>query len=112
MESNGTTTKQKEQSSEHNSTEKKNGYNETSSLVSRRPIEGTPFTMIRQTMDNDKNQYFIIMGDHRLTEPSNTEEFQLQLLTLDKWKIIVNVIAVVVEKTLQLKQQPYETESL
>jgi len=97
-------------------------------LHERRQIEGTPFTLIKQTMDNDKEKYFIVMGDHRLTEPTPSEEEALNKLVTDYWKIIVNVIAVVTDITIKeadkYKQQlqttvdvtnalkPYETESL
>lgn len=92
-----------------------NTTNETpgnnSNLVERKPIEGTPFTIIKQTMDNDKPLYFLVMGDHRLTEPTRTEEETLEKIITEHWKIITTVVAIIVEKTLEIKK-PYELESL
>lgn len=103
----------------------------STSLTERKKIEGTPFTMIKTPMDDVEgiynDEYFIVMGDHRITEPTNTEKEQLDKLVKDYWLIVLNVIAIVVEKykyiegvaNLQTAQQnsdsltkKYETESL
>ncbi len=77
-------------------------------LIERKEIEGTPFTMIRQEIVENKPEWFIVMGNHRLTEPTTSEETQLEKLVNDYWKIVVNVIAIVIEKYNQTKTQEYE----
>lgn len=77
---------------------------QNNNLVERKPIEGTPFTIIKQIMDNDKPVYFLVMGDHRLTEPTQTEEQTLDKILTEHWKIITTVVAIIVEKTLELKK--------
>lgn len=62
-------------------------------------------------MDNDKPLYFLVMGDHRLTEPTPTEEETVEKIITEHWKIITTVVAIIVEKTLEIKK-PYELESL
>lgn len=91
-----------------------NNYNsnENKQLAQRKIIEGTPFYVVKQTMDNDKNQYFMIMGDYRLTEPTETEKETLEKLITEHWNIIANIVAITTEKMLWMQQQPYETESL
>lgn len=81
-------------------------------LIERKQIEGTPFTMIKQVMDNDKTKYFLVMGDHRLTEPTYNEEETLQKLLTEQWLITTNVIAIITDKMLEQQKTPYETEAL
>lgn len=70
---------------------------ENSSLIETEEITGTPFHIV-----TDKQQeqpiYFLVMGDYRLTEPTESREKTLERLFEDHWKIIVTVIAIVVEK--------------
>lgn len=92
-------------------------------LIQRKIIEGSPFYVVKQIMDNNKEQYFMIMGDYRLTEPTETEKETLDKLITEHWNIIVNIIAIACDKMLQQKiideaeqlksnVTPYETESL
>lgn len=79
-------------------------------LAQRKKIEGTPFYIIKQTTDHDNDKYFLIMGDYRLTEPTETEEETTQKLKTEHWNIVCNIIAITTEKFLKLT--PYETEAL
>jgi len=91
----------------------KDGKNTSpNNLIERKQIEGTPFTMIKQVMDNDKDKYFIVMGDHRLTEPTTDEDQQLLKLLTEKWKIIVNLIAIVTDKMMAIKRNKIIDESI
>lgn len=91
-------------------------------LNARKQIEGTPFTIIRQYIDHDplsvdtRYKYFLVMGNYRLTEPTETENETLEKLVTEHWNIIANIVAITCEKMLQQiqtqKEQPYQTESL
>lgn len=93
-------------------------YEKNHQIYEQKELEGTPFKLIKKLI-NEKEKYFIAMGDHRLTDIVSTEKEALELLVTDYWKIVVNVIAVVTDITIKeaakIKdniQQPYETESL
>lgn len=75
-------------------------YQKNHQIHEQKEIEGTPFKMIKKLVD-EKTKYFIVLGDHRLTEMMPTEEEALQLLATDYWKIVVNVIAVVTDMTIK-----------
>lgn len=102
---------------------------ENKQLAQRKKIEGTPFYMIKQTTDNDKDRYFLVMGDYRLTEPTDTEEETVQKLKSEHWNIVCNIIAITTNKIMNIKteslydeyrpnhdkmpeQEPYKLESL
>lgn len=66
------------------------------SLAEREQIEGTPFWLIKQ---NDN--WFIVMGNHRLTEPTKNKETQLIKLENEKWKLIMNISIIMAQKILE-----------
>lgn len=70
-------------------------------LNSFEPIENTPFTLIKK-----EENYFLTMGDYRITEPTDTKEKTMEKLEKEKWMIIFSIIAVIVEKmsTMQIKE--------
>lgn len=70
-------------------------------LTKRRKLDGTPFYIIKQINDNNKEQYFLVMGDYRLTEPTETEKETLEKLITEQWLIITNVIAIATEKLIK-----------
>lgn len=75
-----------------------NSHKETSSqkneqIVEYKQLKGTPFTLVRQNED-----YFLVMGDNRLTEPTKTEEETMEKLESEKWMIIFTVVAIVSDK--------------
>jgi len=90
-----------------------NHNKKSDSLIERKQIEGTPFTMIKQ-----ENRYFLVMGDHRLTEPNPSEEETLNLLEKEYWRLLITIIAIVIEKIKEkdkieeLKKNSDESESL
>lgn len=88
--------------------------NETDSkdyLTEERDIPNTPFKLRRI---NEK--WFITMGDQRLTEPTNTQEEQIDTLYGSIYNIILNMIVYSYNRLKMheelAKATPYETESL
>lgn len=81
-------------------------------LTQREKIPGTPFTLIYQ----DNIGWFVVMGDHRLTEPTLSKEEQIEKLETNKWELITTVVISVVERLKQYeqinlqkeKQKPFE----
>lgn len=59
---------------------------EKEQLVKHEKIPGTPFTLIFQ-----QNTWFIVIGDSRITEPTQTREEQIKKLEEDKWMLILQV---------------------
>lgn len=55
-------------------------------LTEHKPIQGTPFVMQRI---ND--QWFMTIGDTRITEPTLTEQEQLDKFVNEMWTIILKV---------------------
>lgn len=66
---------------------------EKETLIERKKIKGTPFTVIKQ---NDK--WFLAMGDSRLTEPTNTEEETIEKLETNKWLLLTHMIITVIDR--------------
>lgn len=83
--------------------------NSNNELTKRAKIKGTPFYIIKQVIDkpalikDGETQYFLVMGDYRLTEPTLTEEETIQKLETEKWLIITNIIAIATQKIIQDK---------
>lgn len=75
-------------------------YQKNHQIYEQKELEGTPFKLIKKLV-NEKDKYFIAMGDHRLTDMVSTEKEALELLVTDYWKIVVNVIAVVTDITIK-----------
>lgn len=99
-----TTNSDNAQSNTHASASKTlNNNSNSNNLIQRKLIEGSPFYIVKQIMDNDKEKYFMIMGDYRLTEPTETEKEQLEKLITEHWNIIANIVAITCEKMLQLQ---------
>lgn len=67
-------------------------------MIEREPIEGTPFTLIKQ---NEK--YFTVMGDYRITETTKTVSEQMEALEKNKWLNILTMIGIAIEKHEQMK---------
>lgn len=64
-------------------------------LIEYEDIPGSPFKLVRH-----EDKYFIVMGDHRITEPTTTKNEQYIKLDKEKWQIMFTTICVVVSKTL------------
>lgn len=107
---------QKENATSNTQNNANETHNKDSNLVKRKQIEGTPFHIIKNITDNDKERYFLVMGDYRITEPTETEKETLDKLVTEYWKIVINVIAIATQTALEVHdkktQQPYELESL
>ena len=65
-------------------------------------IEGTPFHSIYQ---EDKG-WFIVMGNHRLTEPTKTQEEAEAQISFKDWNFVTRVIGVITDYTI--KQMQYK----
>lgn len=65
-------------------------------LIEYEDIPRSPFKLVRH-----EEKYFIVMGDHRITDPTETKNEQYLKLDKEKWQIIFTTIAVVVSKTLE-----------
>lgn len=96
MKQNTTTTEQGLQSDTQLNVE--NNHNNNSTLIDYKEIEGTPFTMVRK-----EDKYFLIMGDYRMTEPTNTEEETMEKIEKEKWLLIFHIAATVIEKMSIIK---------
>lgn len=86
-----TQTKQSEQLNIQENVE--NNHNKQSSLIEREKIEGTPFTLI--TLNEE---YFMVMGDYKVTETTKTKEEQIQKLESEKWLLIMHICIVALER--------------
>lgn len=100
-----------------------NNHKQNSILTEREPIKGTPFTLIKQD-----EQWFMVMGDYRVTETTKTKEEQIEKLESEKWLLIMHICIVAIkkigienndyknweERMKKLKENTtdYETESL
>lgn len=72
-----------------------NNPSKNSPLIERERVENTPFTLIHY---ND--QWFLTMGDARITEPTKTKESTLEKLETHKWEILFAMIISSVGKIL------------
>lgn len=81
-----------EQSSGQMNVENKNTYNKE--LVSRKKIPNTPFEII----GNEERGYFLAFGKYKLTPDIKTEEDVIMYLEETSWYIIVNIIAIMLNK--------------
>lgn len=70
------------------------------SLVTRDPIENTPFWLI-----NNKDGWFITFGEYRVGDIQTTKDEALNQLKEKQWDIVMHVAAVIVEKTLQERER-------
>lgn len=86
---NSTGIKQKEILNTQNNVEE---THKSTSLVKNEQIKGTPFRII-----GTENGWFIVMGDHKLTENSETEDEALLKLATEYWMIIMRMIARITE---------------
>lgn len=80
-------------------------------LTEEKDIPNTPFKLRRLNQ-----KWFTTMGDQRLTEPTNTQEEQIQILENSSYNIILNMIVYSFNRLKMhdelAKATPYETESL
>lgn len=93
-----TITKQKDILNTQENAEETN--KENSSLIVREQIPNTPFYIIK----NLENKWFLVMGDHRITELKETKEEALDELENNKWFITMSMAAIVLEKMLAEKK--------
>lgn len=84
-------TKQKDTSDTLGNVE--NNHNSNSTLHERTEIVGTPFHLV-----NQNEEYFITMGDYRLTIPTKKQEDTIQKLITEHWRITLTMIAIALDK--------------
>ena len=84
---------QKENANTSKNAAEGNTENRNYPLVSQEKLEGTPFTIIHQ-----EDKWFLVMGDHRMTNPTNTREQTLEKLENEKWLILMTMTAIIIEK--------------
>lgn len=94
---------QKQQSTTQNNVE--DNPNKESTLIDYEKIEGTPFTLVHM---KEQKQWFLVMGDHRLTEPTNTRNESLEKLETEKWMIQMIMTSIVVHKINEENQKDAE----
>lgn len=91
----------------------KETHNEGSNLVNRlvdvEPIEGSPFTLVKDRSGYDEitgrgNKMFIAVGSHRVTEVYETEDEAMDQFIEQPWNMTVTLITIVLEKLLELKE--------
>lgn len=73
--------------------------NNNTKITDREQIGDSPFWAL---MVN--NKWFLALGDSRITEPYDTKEQAIERLDLDKWKIIMQLIIIFIEKINESKQ--------
>jgi hypothetical protein len=73
---------------------------ENSQLMEYKQIEGTPFTLIRK-----ENEYFVVMGNHRVTEGYDSEVEALNSIVNDKWLTILKMILIVNDRSKELDRE-------
>lgn len=86
-----------------------NGSNSANRLIDIEPIEGSPFTLIKDRtgydpLTDEGNKIFIAVGNHRITETYETEEEAMEQFIIQPWNITVTLITIVMEKLLELKE--------
>lgn len=86
-----------------------NGSNSANRLIDIEPIEGSPFTLIKDRtgydpLTDEGNKIFIAVGNHRITEAYETEEEAMEQFIIQPWNITVTLITIVMEKLLELKE--------
>lgn len=63
----------------------------SSKLIEREQLEGTPFTLIKQ-----EGKYFITIGNYQLTPQSDTEEEAINYIQFNQWNIITALIDIMI----------------
>lgn len=66
-------------------------------LINRKPIPKTPFTIIEQ-----EEKFFISIGNIKITEPTDTEDEQIEKLQSEQWNITLALIAWTIEKNKEI----------
>jgi len=83
----------KDLSNTQTSVETSNNKNLNSEIIETNQVENTPFTIVKH-----EEQYFGVLGNHRITELFNTkEECEAELKDIN-WNRVLQVIWAVVEK--------------
>lgn len=96
--------KQQESFNAHTNANESNS--QSSELVTREDVTGSPFKII-----GTEHGYFLALGKYRLTENCETKEEITELLTEEMYNIILKVLAILIpaEITIQLHQQNQTT---
>lgn len=65
-------------------------------------LEGTIFNVA----NNPESGWFLAIGKSIITEPFPTREQAIEQLEIDYWNIIMKMIILVVDKTLETREKP------
>lgn len=69
----------------------------SSELVQKKAIDGTPFDMVRIMHDEtDKVRHFVAMGRYRITPDFETQEEALKHLETESWNIVLKMLAILI----------------
>lgn len=71
----------------------------SSDLIERYEIEGTPFTLIKQ-----EGKYFLTMGNYKITTPTDTEEETLKKLVTEQYNIILDMTTIVFDTIMKIRE--------
>lgn len=93
-------TKQQESSNSQNSTGTNNNLNSDLQIVDRGNIEKIEDTVF-SIANNDKG-WFLAIGPNIITQPKPTRKECLEQLEKDMWNIIMKMIIVVTDQTLEV----------
>ena len=72
---------------------------QNSTLAEREQIQGTPFVLI-----NQQDRWFLVMGNHRVTEPTLTKEETLKKLDTERWLLIMHIAIIAIEKMNEMNK--------
>lgn len=86
-----------------------NGSSSANRLIDIEPIEGSPFTIVKDRTEYNEetgkgNKIFLAVGNHRITEPYETEDEAMEQFIIQPWNITVTLITIVMEKLIELKE--------
>lgn len=82
-----------------------NQQNDNEQLVQQELIEGTPFTLV-----NHDTQYFIALGQYRVTPPTTKEEALKTVQDLS-WFNLINIMSIVAQETYKNLNHEKETKT-
>lgn len=69
--------------------------NSSNKLIDREPLEGTPFTIIK-----DEEGWMLVMGKYALTTKKETREELTTYIQEEMWNTIVKITVIIIETIL------------
>lgn len=74
-------------------------------IMEHHQIENTPFMLVRQNDD-----WFIVMGDSRITDNYPTREQAIERLTIEPWFITLTMMVIVTNKAPKIQKEFKDSE--